>query len=67
MGTKKWNPKNGQAYYWIKLVGKKHKVCYDVNDMQEYDKRIVGGYNCYKTRAEATKKLKQIKIILKQP
>ena len=66
MKTKRWIPELGEEYYYIEFVWE-IRVCVDRNNGFLTDDERITVDNCFKTKKEATKKLKLIKIILEQP
>jgi len=65
MKTEKWKPKLNTHYYCIDLAYYKMlRTKWEDDSVDNFRYKIS---NCYKTRAEANKKLKLINAILKQP
>lgn len=67
MKTKKWYPKKGEDYWYLIINDFGVYVGMQRNMGDKWDKCLMRLGNTYKTKAEANKKLKLIKAILKQP
>lgn len=63
--SEQFKPKYNEPYYYVFIVGE--ILVYGTTFLNdENDKRRIRYGNCYKTRTEATAKMKEIKKILKE-